>query len=78
MEIDDTIKGMMTEIFKTDVCALGTEISPRTIARWDSLAHITLMLALEKKFRIRIPDEQVVTLASFADIAAAVKRLAVA
>ena len=75
MNIEEKIQHLMSEIFKMDVNPLGGNITPKTVARWDSLAHIRLMLALECEFHIRIPDEQVVMLASFTDIADAVKHL---
>ncbi len=75
MDMDEKIKQLMAGIFKTDLAALGGNITPRTVAQWDSLAHIKLMLALEKEFNIRIPDEEVVTLASFGEIAGTVSRL---
>jgi acyl carrier protein len=78
MDRNERIKQLMAEIFKIDLAPLGGNITPKTVARWDSLAHIKLMLALEKEFKIRIPDEEVVTLGSFEEITHAVTRLAAA
>ncbi|HLP16756.1 MAG TPA: acyl carrier protein [Bacteroidota bacterium] len=76
MNIDEKIRSLMAEIFMTELELCNSEITPKTVAQWDSLSHIKLMLALEREFAIRIPDEQIVMLASFREITDAVHKLA--
>ncbi|MFN2513860.1 MAG: acyl carrier protein [Pyrinomonadaceae bacterium] len=37
--------------------ALSEESSPETIASWDSLNHLNLVMALESEFKIALPVE---------------------
>ncbi|MGE5313293.1 MAG: acyl carrier protein [Acidobacteriota bacterium] len=76
MAIAERIRRLMADIFQIDLAAFGADITPQTVAVWDSLAHIRLMLALEREFKIEIPDERIVTLASFSEIVRTVAELA--
>ena len=39
---------------------LNDDSSPETIANWDSLKHMNLVLALEEKFDVAFSDEEIV------------------
>ena len=43
---------------------LTDDLSIDSIAQWDSLAHIGLILALEAEFSVQIPPEQAVEMIS--------------
>ena len=42
--------------------------SPRTIARWDSVTHLQLMLALEAEFGVQFSPEEMAQLSSIGKI----------
>jgi acyl carrier protein len=48
--------------------------SPQTVAQWESLRHIKLVLALEEEFDIHFSDDEVHSLLSFGSICDAVGR----
>jgi acyl carrier protein len=62
------IKSIFIEIF-TD---LETDISMATVAAdvpgWDSLGHLKIMMAIEKKFKIRLTATEISSLNSVGDI----------
>ena len=51
------------------------ETGPDTIEEWDSLAHISLIVSIEKHFLVKFSMEQVNELKSFGKIAAALEKM---
>lgn len=56
---------VMATVFETEAATLNENSSSDTIEAWDSLKHLTLILALEEEFDIRIPDEEVGELVNY-------------
>lgn len=52
------------------------ESSPETIATWDSLNHMGLVLALEQEFHVSLNDDQIVELMSVKQIVALFEKVA--
>lgn len=44
--------------------ALADEMKPGEIAAWDSVAHVTLVLATEKEFRVKFKGAEIANLNS--------------
>ena len=55
---------------KVDPAVVTEDAGPLTLPAWDSFQHLHLMMAIEEKYAVEIPVEQVVTLLTVADIAA--------
>ena len=64
-DLNDKIKVIMAAVFKVDIAEIKEEISAANFEKWDSLAHINLVVALEQEFEVRIPDDLVEDLLSF-------------
>ena len=45
-------------IHSLPVKQIDADSSPKTIEAWDSIRHITLVMALEEEFDTEIPDEE--------------------
>ncbi len=60
------LKQVMGSILKVDPGAIGPDSSNDTIAAWDSLKHMNLVLALEEEFGVSIPDEEAANITSYA------------
>jgi acyl carrier protein len=73
--MSDQIKQILSQIFMVPVGAIDDDSSPASIASWDSLKHMQLVLALEEEFSIEFPDDVVPNLNSVASIESAVQRL---
>lgn len=63
--IKERILQVMATVFETEVAALNENSSTDSIEAWDSLKHLTLILALEEEFAISIPDEEVGELVNY-------------
>jgi len=55
--------------------SLSDESSPENVAKWESLRHMNLMMALEQEFDIRFTDEQIMEMVNVRKIANTVAEL---
>jgi acyl carrier protein len=63
--MNKTIQQIMAEIFEIPADAITTNSSQDNIENWDSLHHIKMIVAIERKFDITIPDEEVANMISY-------------
>ena len=63
--IDQRVGGVIADVFGLDPQEVGPETSIETVEAWDSLQHLTVVLALEEEFDIQLDDEQTVAAVSF-------------
>lgn len=64
MTSDARLRSVIAAVFGTDPARLSDDDSPRTIAAWDSVNHIHLVLALEAEFGIQFDPGEVASLTS--------------
>lgn len=64
-ELERRIGGVLSDVFGVDPAAVGPDTSKDTVVGWDSLQHLTLILALEEEFGIHFDDEESVTLVNY-------------
>jgi acyl carrier protein len=69
------LKQVMGSVLKVDPETLGPESSNDTIESWDSLKHMSLVLALEEEFGVSIPDEEAANITSYALIKVVLQEL---
>ena len=62
---DDRIKSVMATVFSVGVEVINQQTTPHTISSWDSLKHMSLVLALEQEFGIELEDEEIEAMVSF-------------
>ena len=62
---ENKLKQVMATLLNVDVSNIDHETSMDTILNWDSLRHMSLVLALEEEFRVSIPDEDVGNITSY-------------
>lgn len=55
--VEDRLYQTIAEVLGVVPGALSEESSPETIASWDSLNHLNLVMALESEFKIALPVE---------------------
>ena len=48
------LNGIFRDVFADDSLALSRQTTAADIKGWDSLAHITLMLSVQRAFRVRL------------------------
>ena len=74
-EIKQKILSVMADVFGLDIGDIPDDAAPGVVEVWDSLKHMTLVLALEDEFNIRFPDEMVEQLITMELIELSVKEL---
>jgi acyl carrier protein len=60
----ERLKLVVAELFDCAPEDVPDDADPETLAGWDSLRHLELMLALETEFDVRIPTEAMLELDS--------------
>jgi acyl carrier protein len=75
MTVRDRVLATVAQVMNVPVAELSDQSSPDTVAGWDSLQHMNLVLALEEQFGVRFSDDQVMTLLTVAAIVAALDGL---
>ncbi len=66
--MEQKIKEVMAKIFDIAVEKIDENTSPETIATWDSLKHMSLILSLEEEFDIQFEDEELIEMMDFKSI----------
>lgn len=60
---------VLAEVMEVDVASINDNSNPDTMEQWDSLAHVQLVLGLEREFGVKIsPEEGIEHLTGFAEI----------
>ena len=55
----DEVRSIASDIFGVPAERLSTASSPDTIENWDSVQHLSLVLALEEKFSLQLSPEEI-------------------
>jgi acyl carrier protein len=74
-ETKGRLEKVMGTVLKCGPDAITPDAQLHKFPRWDSLAHIQLVLAVEKEFGIRIRDAEMVRLISFAKLMAHLEKV---
>ena len=61
------------QVFDDDSIVLTPELSAKDVDGWDSLAHIRLILTVERTFKIKFSTSDVAKLAKVGDLVAIIK-----
>ena len=59
------LQQIFVDLFQMERDAINDETSVDTVDKWDSLAHLNLVLALEESFGITFTEEQSVEILSY-------------
>ena len=65
----DEVRRIAADVFGKDVNLLGADSSPEQVETWDSVQHLTLVLALEAKYGIEFGPEEMERMNTLGDIA---------
>lgn len=57
--MSDTLLELFAEVLEVDPSELNDESSPDTVGRWDSLAAMHLVAAIEGKFEVRLSTKEI-------------------
>lgn len=73
--MNEIIQQVMAEIFEVPAESITKDSNQDNIEGWDSLHHIKMIVALERKFDITIPDEEVTNMISYKFIEQVINKL---
>ncbi len=63
-EIENLTRAVMARVFQVAPEDITSGTSRETLSNWDSLKHMTLILALEEEFGVEFSDKEIVDLKS--------------
>lgn len=69
----EQVKQVASDVFGVPASSLSEKSSPDTVEAWDSVQHLSLVMALEERFNVQFAPEDVEKLRTLADVAAMVK-----
>lgn len=72
-EIDTRIQQVVTTALELSPAEFHNELALGTCPKWDSLAHMNLVVALESEFKIRFSTDEIPKLTALALIRRSVK-----
>ncbi|MGO8973548.1 MAG: acyl carrier protein [Steroidobacteraceae bacterium] len=61
------------DVFDEDSIAVTPELSAKDVDGWDSLAHIRLLLTVEKAFKVKFSTPEIGKLGKVGDLVALIK-----
>lgn len=67
-EVRDRVRQIVSDVFNVPLAQVGPDATPETIAAWDSLHHLNLVMALEERFAMTIDPYAAADLVSVAAI----------
>ena len=67
-DLSDRLKSVMGEVLEVDASEIDENSSPKTLANWDSMRSISLLLSIEEAFGVEFSDIESVKLDSFSVI----------
>ena len=73
--IMETLQEVFADVFGLDEVVLTAETSAKDIADWDSVNHVMLITAVEKKFSIRFKSREIAKFNCVGDIIDAIEKL---
>lgn len=50
----DDIRALVADVLERDAESIGPDATPEEVPEWDSVRHLTLILALEQRFGVDI------------------------
>ena len=68
MEIDQRITGIFRDIFENDALELSASTSAEDVEGWDSIAHISLIFALEEEFGLQFSSRELESMRNVGDL----------
>lgn len=58
-DLVDRVRRIAADVFKLSLAEVTLEASPETIADWDSVQHLNLVLALEQELGVEFSPEEI-------------------
>ena len=63
--MEEKLKKVMAQILKVNAESINADSSPDTIASWDSLQHMNLVLGIEQSFGISFSEDEIMQMMNY-------------
>ena len=63
--IESRLKKVLSNVLNVDEDSIVSDSSPDSIASWDSINHMNLVVALEQEFAVQFDEQDIVILLSY-------------
>ncbi len=73
MNIFDELRTLAADIFEVEPDELTEDSSPETVGSWDSVQHLSLILAIEEQYGIQLDPEEIGGAATLGELATIVE-----
>ncbi len=71
----EQVRNIASDIFGIPADKIMAESSPQTIEKWDSMQHLSLVLAVEEKFGVQFDPEEIERMKDIGAVTALVEKL---
>jgi acyl carrier protein len=68
LSVPDQIRTIASDIFGISAEKITPASTPETIETWDSIQHLSLVLALEEKFGLQLSPEEIEQMKSIGEV----------
>lgn len=69
-----TLQEVMRDVFDEDDIVIGPETTAKDVVGWDSLNHVNLVVAVEKRFKIKFTTKEITGLPNVGEFVKAIER----
>ncbi|MFH0908124.1 MAG: acyl carrier protein [bacterium] len=66
--MDSRLKNLLCSVFNVDPDTIREDSSPATLPQWNSLAHVTMVAAVEQEFDVQFEMKEILGIKSLADL----------
>jgi len=73
MAVLEQLNAVFQAVFEDDRITVKPETTADDVDGWDSLSHVTLIVAVEKRFRIRFTEKELLTMKNVGDLVAGIE-----
>lgn len=77
-QLEEKLAAVFATVFGISPDQVHRDLSPADLPQWDSMGHVTLVVAIEQAFSISLSVDEIMELTSFGLVLAALERRAVA
>ena len=63
--MDNKLKKIFAKVVGVKEASIKSNTSPKNTKKWDSLAHMNLIMALEKQFKIKFTDDEITEMLTY-------------
>jgi acyl carrier protein len=63
--MEEKVKYIMASVFETSTDEINDLTVQGSLANWDSVRHLSLVVSLEEEFEVRFSDDQIADMQSY-------------